>query len=160
MRPPDAEKLVLPAELESLFEEALRRGVAKPGNVDTMRRNVESGRFTADHYIGMWRGRLGMPAPAPAAAAAATPAAASPPPAYQAPTYEAPSYSAPAPPAPAAPASFTPGVRKTPFQKSFGNVTPSPPAASPVASLESAWSQPAASRTAGPIPIHIEYCEK
>ena len=70
MRPPDAEKLVLPAELESLFEEALRRGVAKPGNVDTMRRNVESGRFTADHYIGMWRGRLGMPPP-PAAAAAA-----------------------------------------------------------------------------------------
>ena len=72
MRPPDAEKLVLPAELESLFEEALRRGVAKPGNVDTMRRNVESGRFTADHYIGMWRGRLGMPPP-PAAAAAAAP---------------------------------------------------------------------------------------
>ena len=57
-------------ELEELFAEALRQQVTTVGSIDSMRRHIKTGRFTPDHYIDMWRTRLGLAAPAPAPARA------------------------------------------------------------------------------------------
>ena len=52
-------------ELEELFAEALRQQVTTVGSVDTMRRHIQTGRFTPDHYIEMWRARLAPTLPEP-----------------------------------------------------------------------------------------------
>ena len=61
-------------ELEKLFAEALRQQVTTVGSVDSMRKHIQTGRFTPDHYIEMWRTRLGLNAAAAAAAPAPAPA--------------------------------------------------------------------------------------
>ena len=44
--------------LDLVFGNAVRYGLTSPGNVLTMRRNIESGRFTPEHYIDLWGSRL------------------------------------------------------------------------------------------------------
>lgn len=45
-------------QLDSLFARAIARGLTDEDCVRTMRRNIETGRFTAQHYIAIWSLRL------------------------------------------------------------------------------------------------------
>ena len=46
------------AQLESLFAQAVKQGLAEVDACERMRENVRAGRFTAEHYKQMWRSRF------------------------------------------------------------------------------------------------------
>lgn len=47
-----------PQELRVLWDQAVERGLTNRGSVEKMMEHVQSGKYTAEYYITMWRSRL------------------------------------------------------------------------------------------------------